>query len=485
MTGRVLLIDDDPAMLRLVAHELGLEGIVTVQASSGAEGLRLLEEEAPSAVVLDLLLPDIPGRALLPRIEALRPGTPVVVLTVQSGVEDIVECMRLGAVDYVPKPFERTRLVASVRNAAARGHLQERVESLARELRRGEGFGEILGRSRAMDRAVELLRRAAASDVSLLLEGESGTGKEVAARAVHAEGARRTGPFVAINCGAIPEGLIESELFGHEKGSFTGAAGARRGRFEEADGGTLFLDEVGELRLDLQVRLLRVLQERRVQRVGGTGSHPVDVRVIAATNRDLKAAIAAGEFRDDLFYRLSVFPVRLPPLREREGDVLLMADAFLKRFAVRHRRQIAEFSPEACRALEAWSWPGNVRELENVVERAVIMEDGGVISLGSLPDLLAESRPGAGGAGAAAAGGAGAAPPPPPPPAARGPARVEEILPLDDEERRLVLRALDATRGNVQEAATRLGISRATIYRKLERWGLGPRAGDGPPAAEA
>jgi DNA-binding NtrC family response regulator len=468
MAAKVLLVDDDPIILHLVAAQLKAEGIESVGASTGAEALRRLEEERPAAVVLDLGLPDIPGKDLLARIHVDHPAIPVVMLTAADGVEDIVECMRLGASDYVPKSPEPTRLVASVRNAVERGSLRTRVELLARELRRGEGFSALLGFSPAMRRAVDLLRRASASDVTVLLEGESGTGKEVAARAVHAEGARRTGPFVAVNCGAIPVGLIESELFGHERGAFTGAVAARKGRFEEADGGTLFLDEVGDLRIDLQVKLLRVLQERKVQRVGGTGTRALDVRVMAATNRDLRALLAAGAFREDLYYRLSVFPVRLPALREREGDIPLLAAEFLRRFGVSHRRPVDGFSRDASQALEAYHWPGNVRELENVVERAVLMEDGLQVSLGSLPDPVVEAPEGgnrpAPGAAARAAD----------PPAPAGAARAEDIRPLDEEEKRIILRALDATAWNIQEAAARLGISRATIYRKIERYGIEP-----------
>ena len=462
--ARVLLVDDDPAILKVVAMELKREGIATIPASTGAEALRAAADEAPEAIILDLSLPDAAGKDLLARFRKDLPGTPVVMLTAADRVEDVVECMRLGAADYVSKPFERARLLASVRNALETAALRGRVESLARELRRGEGFDAILGGSPATRKSVELLRRAAATEVTVLLEGESGTGKEVAARAVHAEGPRRTGPFVAVNCGAIPEGLVESELFGHEKGAFTGAVAARRGRFEEADGGTLFLDEVGEIRPDLQVRLLRVLQDRAVQRVGGTGTRPVDVRVMAATNRDLKAALANGGFREDLYYRLAVFPVRLPALRERDGDAALLADAFLARFSARHRRPGRAFSPEARRALAAHAWPGNVRELENVVERAVLMEDGETISLASLPDAVVDAL-------------AAPAARPPAPGAAVAPPRPDEIRPLEEEERRLVLRALEATGGNIQEAATRLRISRATIYRKMERWGAAPPAG--------
>jgi two-component system response regulator HydG len=462
MGAKVLLVDDDAMILHLVGAQLRKEGIETVTAPNGAEALRRIEEETPSAVVLDLGLPDISGKDLLARIHADHPSLPVVMLTAADGVEDIVECMRLGASDYVPKSPEPTRLVASVRNAVERGSLRTRVELLTRELRRGEGFPNLLGFSPAMRKATDLLRRAAASDVTILLEGESGTGKEVAARAVHAEGGRRTGPFVAVNCGAIPVGLIESELFGHERGAFTGAVATRKGRFEEADGGTLFLDEVGDLRIDLQVKLLRVLQERRVQRVGGTGTRPVDVRIMAATNRDLRSLLGTGAFREDLFYRLAVFPVRLPAVREREGDVPLLAAEFLRRFCAGHRRQVDGFSKEASRALEAYPWPGNVREMENVVERAVLMEDGREISLGSLPDAVVEAiqaGPRTEAAGAVPVSKAG------------------DVLPLEDEERRIILRALDATGWNIQEASTRLRISRATIYRKIERYGIAPGVG--------
>jgi DNA-binding NtrC family response regulator len=471
MSGRVLLVDDDPTVLRLVGADLRREGIETVEAATGAEALRRMGEEPLSAVVLDLGLPDVPGKELLARMRREHPGVPVVVLTAADRIVDVVECMRLGATDYVPKAPEPTRLVASVRNAMERGALQARVESLAHELRRGEGFGALLGASPALRKSTDLLRRAAASEVTVLLEGESGTGKEVAARAIHAEGGRRTGPFVAVNCGAIPEGLVESELFGHERGAFTGAVAARKGRFEEADGGTIFLDEIGELRIDLQVKLLRVLQELKVQRVGGTGERSVDVRVVAATNRDLRALLAAGTFREDLYYRLSVFPVRLPPLREREGDAALLAGEFLRRFGDRHRRAVGGFSAEASRALEAYSWPGNVRELENVVERAVLMEDAPQVSLGSLPDSVVDAlHATAGGGPARSDAGRPAAP-------GAGPAaKTADIRPLEDEERLIILRALDATAWNIQEAATRLGISRATIYRKIERYGIAPGA---------
>ncbi len=478
MTATVLLVDDDTKLIRLLEHEIRDAGYNPLAATTGEEAIERFQRDEPDVVVLDLHLPDVSGIELLGRFRRESPEVPVVVLTAQGAVEAVVECMRLGAVDYVQKPFDRTRLITSVKKAHDHGNLQWRLSALTAELRKGEGFDRILGESPAIRRCVDLLKRAVASDVTVLLEGDSGTGKEVAARALHAESARRSGPFVAVNCGAIPEGLIESELFGHEKGAFTGATERRRGCFEQANGGTIFLDEIGELRTDLQVRLLRVLQERAIQRVGGTGKRNIDVRVLAATNRDLKAMASVGGFREDLYYRLAVFPVRLPPLRERSHDVLLLAEAFVQRFAKSHGRRIAGVTSEARRALESYDWPGNVRELENVLERAVILEDREAISLDSLPDeVLCAIDPGqppqfqvtpqssAGEAGAAVAS---AVPPPPAP----SPETAEDISPLHDEECRLIRRALELTGWNIVEAARRLGIGRATIYRKIERYDL-------------
>ncbi|MCE9636594.1 MAG: sigma-54 dependent transcriptional regulator [Planctomycetes bacterium] len=468
MGDKVLIIDDDPIALRMVAIHLRDAGIQTIAASTSAEALRAMPSDDVRAVVLDLMLPDVVGTSLLERLCADWPGIPVVMLTANGALDDAVECMRRGACDFVQKPYEIARLTASVRNALTQGVLRARVDTLSRELRGGQGFATILGRSPALRRAVELLRRASQSDVTVLIEGESGTGKEVAARAVHAESSRRDAPFVGVNCGAIPETLIESELFGHEKGAFTGAQAVRKGVFEQAEGGTIFLDEIGELRTDLQVRLLRVLQERVVTRVGGDAPRGVNVRVLVATNRDLRSEIAGGTFREDVYYRIAVFPVRLPALRERDGDVELLSTAFLERFAARHRRAIRGFTPDALAALVAWRWPGNVREMENTIERAVILEDGDLISLASLPDAVVcggvdtgvpprHSEPAAVGA-------------PPPPSTADAPG--DECVPLDEMERRAISRALESTGGNVQAAAVRLGVSRATIYRKAERYRL-------------
>jgi DNA-binding NtrC family response regulator len=410
-------------------------------------------------VILDLNLPDVRGQVLLEEFRRERPTTPVIVLTGVGNVDDVVECMRLGAHDYLEKPIDSARLVTTLRNACDHFRLRRRVEALAAELQGARGLGELLGESPAMAQAIALLRRAADSDVTVLLEGESGTGKEVAARAVHAESRRRSEPFVAINCGAVAEALVESELFGHERGAFTGAVASRKGLFERADGGTVFLDEIGELRADMQVKLLRVLQEGEVTPVGGAASRDVDVRIVAATNRNLRAEVAARRFRDDLYYRLAVFPVQLPALRDRGADVMVLAEAFLARFASRHGRPPRPLSPEAARAVQAYRWPGNVRELQNVLERACILEDGGCLSLGSLPDevinAIDEPSPGMGA------------------PSAAAPAS-DAIEPLELVERRAIVRALEITGWQVREAASRLGVGKATLYRRIERLGLRP-----------
>jgi DNA-binding NtrC family response regulator len=481
MGDRVLVVDDDEQVRGLEKHVLEEGGYSSVAAADGAAARRAFREEPFVAVILDLNLPDAHGKDLLDEFHRARPDIPVVVLTGEGEVGIAVECMRLGAHDFLQKPVDPTRLLTTLRNACDHRRLRDRVESLAAELRDSRGFGAILGDSPALRQSLGLLRKAAESEVTVLLEGESGTGKEVAARAVHAEGRRRLAPFVPVNCGAIPENLVESELFGHEKGSFTGASAARRGLFERADGGTVFLDEIGELRSDLQVKLLRVLQEGEVVPVGGSAARRVDVRVLAATNRNLRSEVAARRFRDDLFYRLSVFPVRLPPLRERGGDLLLLASTFLARFAERHGRPPRLLSAEAERAMQTYPWPGNVRELQNALERACILEEGPAISLGSLPDEIVnalEEAPGpAAPASAASEPRPAAAPPASPHPEVRE--APDAIEPLEEMEKRAILRALRITGWHVREAAERLQVGKATLYRKIERYGFKPETTPG------
>jgi DNA-binding NtrC family response regulator len=467
MSGHVLVVDDDRKAAELVSRVLTAAGIESATAATGADALRMIEDE-PAAVVLDIDLPDANGKDLLARFRAQRPNLSVVMFTGFGDVEQAVECMQLGACDFVQKPFQPARLVAAVRNAVTQTTLRARVDSLAQELRVEHGFGAIVGTSEPLQHALDLLRRAAQSEVDVLIEGESGTGKELAAHAVHAESARRDGPFVTVDCGGIPDGLLEGELFGHERGSFAGTTASRRGAFEQADGGTLFLDDVGELRNDVQVRVLRALLDRAVTRAGGGPARRVDVRVIAATDRDLRAEIQRGTFRDDLYYRLAVFPVRLPPLRECSADVILLAHSFLSRFTQRHRRSVDGFTQEALNALCNYSWPGNVRELENAVERAVILEDGAALSLASLPDAVVCAVERSASSIVRAAAGTTLLRAVPTAPAPQG--DEEEIVPLDELERRAIVRALEVTGGDVQVAATRLGVSRATIYRRAERY---------------
>jgi DNA-binding NtrC family response regulator len=470
-TGKVLLIDDDTRLLEMVSLHLEDAGYQVIIAETATLGLAALDREEPTVVVLDLGLPDISGKTLLQQVRSEHPQTAVIMFTARDDFEDVVECMQLGAVDYLPKSADRTRLLTSIRNAMRQAELSARVASLTSELREGEGFSAIIGSSPAIRKSVNLLRRAAQSDVTVLVEGESGTGKELAARAVHAESERCSGPFVAINCGAIPEGLIESELFGHEKGSFTGAVASRQGCFERADGGTIFLDEIGELRADLQVRLLRVLQDGCVQRVGSSAVRQVNMRVVAATNRDLRAEVKAGRFREDLFFRLAVFPITLPPLRERTGDIEILAQAFLEKFSERHKKPIRSFATEALRVLAACPWSGNVRELENIVERAVILEDGSEVSLGSIPPEVYAAV----GEAVTQANDGNI-----PNSAYKLSATIATgtpVIPFSEEERRIILHALRVANWNVQEAAAMLELGRATVYRKIERYGLRQESG--------
>ncbi|GIX06667.1 MAG: sigma-54-dependent Fis family transcriptional regulator [Candidatus Poribacteria bacterium] len=325
--------------------------------------------------------------------------------------------------------------------------LEAELDRLRAELRQQYRFDHIVGQSRPMQEMFRLMERAAESDITVLITGESGTGKELVAKAIHFNGHRREGPFVVVNCAAIPESLIESELFGHEKGAFTGATQRRIGKFEQASGGTLFLDEIGEMTLSVQAKLLRVLQEREIQRVGGTGTVPVDVRVIAATNKDLQEAVRRGLFREDLYYRVAAFPIRVPPLRERREDVPLLAEHFLTQYSARFRRPVRQISPAAMRALLDYDWPGNVRELENVLQRAILLEESQTLHLESLPPEVRS--------------------------AAHLPALLgeeEEVLPLDELERRAIQHALRVTEGNISQAARLLGINRVTLYRKLRRY---------------
>jgi DNA-binding NtrC family response regulator len=453
--ARVLVVDDKENMLKLFAKILG-EGYELTTAADGARALALVAAELFDVVVTDIRMPGADGFAVLRAVKARSPDTEVVMMTAYAAVEDAVLAIKEGAYDYLQKPFDPDAALFAVERAAERKRLREQAADLRRELEGVYGFDKLVGKSAAMRQVYDLLERAAGLDITVLVTGETGTGKELAARAVHYHSGRRQGPFVPVNCGALPAELVESELFGHAKGAFTGAATAKAGLFAEADGGTLFLDEVGELPLAVQVKLNRALQEREIRRVGDNVAVKVDVRVIAATHRDLKAEVAAGRFREDLFYRLHVYPVRLPPLRERLEDVPLLAAHFLGKHGRTLGRPLEGFELDALRALTAYAWPGNVRELENAVERAVVVAPPPLVRAADLPAELVAA------------------------PTASLPAEVLVRLPYreavelarDRVSREYLTALLREFGGNVTRAAERAGVERESLHRLLKRYGL-------------
>jgi two-component system response regulator AtoC len=392
LLNRILIVDDDEALRESLEMILSAEGYTVCTAESGEKALVLVEESEFDAVVTDLRMPGLDGFDLIPQISRLRPGVPIILMSAH-GTEDLaVEAIARGAYDYLAKPFQPAEIRLTLRKAEERENLRRSNELLHRDITRAIGDRPIVAASDLMIELLELLERTAAFKSTVLLTGESGTGKEVFARAVHAQSPRRDAPFVAVNCGAIPENLLESELFGHAKGAFTGANRARRGLFLEANKGTLFLDEIAELPPSLQVKLLRAIQEEEVRPVGENKPLAIDVRVLAATARDLETEIREGRFREDLFYRLNVVRLMVPPLRDRREDIPLLVDHFLARFRDTLGKPVRSVSDDVMARMLAYSWPGNVRELENMIERAVILCDGEMIEVDALPAMI-EARP--------------------------------------------------------------------------------------------
>ncbi|MCD4750089.1 MAG: sigma-54 dependent transcriptional regulator [Thermoanaerobaculales bacterium] len=388
----ILVIDDEPVLQDILKTLLTSNGFETYSAMTAAEGMQRLFEEEIDVVMLDLMLPDRNGLDLLPEILARAPDLPVIIITAHSSVESAIEAMRRGAFHYVPKPFKNEEVLHLVRRAAERRQLERENRFLRSQL---EGLGEIVGTSRRIQEVFALIQRAAPARANILVAGESGTGKELAARAIHRHSPRCNKAFVPVHTSAIPDGLLESTLFGHVKGAFTGAVNSRKGLFEAAHEGTLFLDEVSTITLETQTRLLRVIQEREIRRVGSVESRSVDVRLVAASNLDLWQEVQAGRFREDLYYRLNVITIEMPPLRERAEDIPLLAFHFLQTFAEENQRKVTGFTPQAMDALTAYYWPGNVRELENAVERAVVLTQEEYIDLETLPQVIRndERRP--------------------------------------------------------------------------------------------
>jgi two-component system response regulator HydG len=454
----VLVVDDERPNLDSLGKIFEREGWRVALAGSGQAALEVIRRERVTVVVTDLMMPGMSGEELLRAVRTVSPGTEVVLMTAYGTVESAVAAMKEGAYDFITKPVKRHAIVKTVRQALERVSLVAENRALrARlaELSPGDAGG-LLGDAPAFRAVLDTLRQAAPTSATVLITGESGTGKELAARLVHDLSPRAGGPFVPINCAAIPEGLLESELFGHERGAFTGAVARKEGRFERASGGTLFLDEVGELPLSLQAKLLRFVQDGVLERVGGTEGVRVDVRLVAATHRELAAEARAGRFREDLFYRLDVVSVCLPPLRERREDVALLAVAFLRRFAEKNGKALTSFTPAALGALERYGWPGNVRELLHAVERAVILCRGDVLDLADLPESIRAAT-------SVKPGGTER-------PAGAPPALVVPLgTPLEEIERLVIRETLVQTRGDKNLAAQILGIAARTIYRKLDR----------------
>jgi DNA-binding NtrC family response regulator len=459
---RILVVDDEPDMVENLVRILRREGYRCLSATAATKGAELLEAHRPDLLLTDLKMPEMDGMELLRRAHALDPALPVIMITAFSTIESAVAAIKEGAFDYLPKNFTADQLRVSVERALRQRRLQVENRNLREQLQTTFRFESLLGRSPSMARVFELVRKAARSDANILVQGESGTGKELIARAIHANSPRAAQPFVPVDCASLPEQLLESELFGHEKGAFTGAVRTKPGLMESADRGTLFLDEIGEMPIGLQAKLLRALQERQIRRVGGNSLVDVDVRLVSATNRDLRASAAKGDFRDDLFYRVNVIAIQLPPLREREGDVELLTQAFLERYG---KLRVRTIDDDALAALRAYRWPGNVRELQNVIERACALADGDRIRLSDLPDYVL----GGGVASAERAGGAVA-----------DAARDTQDLQLKDAKDHWMsvleasyLRDLLGTHGgNVSAAAKAAGIDRKTFHRLINKYHL-------------
>lgn len=448
---KILIVDDEEGLRRLLVRVLGKEGFQAVAVPSGSEALALVAGEDFDLVITDIQMPGMNGLELMRRLKEFDAGLPVIVMTAYGTVENAVEALRIGAYDYLTKPFESDELRLTVAKALERERLLAENRYLHQELQDRYGFSGIVGSSPVMQRVFEMASSVAASNASVLISGESGTGKELIARSIHFNSQRKEKPFVVLNCAALSEGLLESELFGHEKGAFSGAVATKKGRFELAHEGTLFIDEVGEMSANAQVKLLRVIQEHEFERVGGTRTLPADVRIVAATNKNLEGEVRVGNFREDLYYRLNVINLHLPPLRERREDIEALAQHFLLKYARETGKKVTGFSPRALTCLLGYDWPGNVRELQNVIERAVVLAKGANITPRDFPqgvhggDEICLELPERGGS-------------------------LTDIL--EDLERQLIAQTLRREQGSQTRTADILGIKRTTLRYKMEKYRL-------------
>jgi two-component system response regulator HydG len=448
---KILIVDDEQSMCDLLETDLRLRDFAPCCLTSATEAFELSCREDFEAVLTDLKMPGMNGLEFCARLVANRPDVPVVVMTAFGNLESSIAAIRAGAYDFVTKPIEMELLAVILRRAVERRQLQQQIHLLRETLQRASRFEDLLGQSPPMLRLYDQLAQIADSDASVLILGESGTGKEVVARALHQRSRRREKPFVAVNVAALPDTLLESELFGHMRGAFTDARNDRKGLFALAEGGTLFLDEIGEMPLATQPKLLRALEEGRIRPVGSEREIAVDVRVLAATNRDLETAVEEGRFRKDLYYRVDVIQVELPPLRARGADALLLAQHFLEHYAARAKKLVQGLSDSAAEKLLVYNWPGNVRELRNVIERAVALTRFDKLTVEDLPEKIRDFRS---------------------PQVVIGGSDPGELVPLEEVERRYILHVLDCVNGNRTLAAKKLGLDRKTLYRKLRQYGL-------------
>ena len=456
----IYVVDDEPNLRKLLTYWIEMDGYRVRAFENGAQCLEAIEE-GPEVICLDIMMPGMTGLEALEKIQLFDAQLPVIMITAKDSIEDAVAAMRLGAYDYIGKPIDRNRLRNTLKKAVERYAMAKEIGQLRRELGHAYSFDNIIGKSAAMARVFTQIEKVLENNINVLIQGESGTGKELVVRAIHYHGARKSGPFEAVNCGAIPEHLQESELFGHQKGAFTGALQSQVGKIEMAKGGTFFLDEVGEMTPALQIKLLRFLQDKIIEPVGGRNKIKVDVRIISATNKDLKKEVEMGSFREDLYYRLAVYPITLPPLRERKEDIPSMLNHFFRKYEKETGKEIRLVDNRVMDVLMDYDWPGNVRELENVIYRAMVICETDKLQLSCLPPQLTQRLPKNNLEPAGQPKSTIEVLQPPP-----------EITSMDDLEKKAMLQALERTKGNLTMAAKQLGMGRATFYRKINKYGL-------------
>lgn len=456
MEKLVFIVDDEESILKLLTHWVKSKWGYKVKGfKNGQSALDALPEN-PNLVLLDIMLPDINGNEVLKKIKFVNSNLPVIMLSAQGSVEVAIESIRLGAFDYFPKPIDQNRLEPAIKNAIKNYELIKRIDELEENLQKEYSFDNIISSDDEMQKIFHLVSKVLDNDITVLIEGESGTGKELVARAIHYNGSRKDKHFIVVNCASIPRELLESELFGHEKGAFTGAHQRKIGKFELGNGGTIFLDEIGEMEMSLQAKILRVIQQKEFERVGGTEIIKTDVRILSATNRDLKEAVDMKEFREDLYYRLSSFPIHIPPLRERRGDIIVLIDHFVNKFNEKLSKNIKGFKKDALQVLYDYDWPGNIRELENLVERCMILSEEEYIDKNSLPPQIQS----------------------PDATTAYGLSDGElfdqksPIIPFEKLKEEAIKHAVKITSGNIVEAAKKLNIGRATLYRLMDKYGI-------------